>query len=118
MKTSVFVKEFTLICTKNGTRGFLKIHLINSNTKMEVFENALIFNNDFHRTATMWMHKNGYLWLRICDHLDQCINKMDVSLSFCTKTEQCERVALMHQKGIITKVEQCERGQLIHSSIA
>ena len=41
-------------------------------TKTEVFENATIFNNELHRTGTMWTHKNGYLWLRICYQEDQC----------------------------------------------
>ena len=39
----------------------------------------------------MRTHKNGDFFLR-----------------FCTKTEQCERVASMQQKRILTKTEQCE----------
>ena len=34
------------------------------------------------------------------------------SHGFCLKTEQCERVASMHQKRIIMKPEKCERGPI------
>ena len=56
------------------------------------------------------MHKNGYPWLHICDHVHG--QKEMSPPRFCMKTEQYEWVVLVHRKQIITKMEKCKRPEI------
>ena len=99
-------------CTKwkeNLERRFSKSHQKLISTKMEVFENALIFNNEFHKTEQCERAKKEIfgsvllmMWINVT------VQKWMFSLCFSTKTKQCEWVASMQKRRIITKTEQCE----------
>ena len=67
-------------------------------TRTVAFENKLqYYSNEFHKTGTMRTHKNRYLWLRICTHVNQCERTKTGVFPpyFLYKMEPCE-LAAMH----------------------
>ena len=108
---SVFVqkrREKPLFCESVHT------DLQKNATTTEVFENAPISTNGLRKTEAMSTHKNRCFSLRFVIR-QMCVKaqKRRFFLLFCTKMEQCERVASMQQKRILTKMEQCERSLIL-----